>query len=586
MYAARMTWPRGVLAVILVGSALIKLPNLGHRALKGLDESFHAIVAQNLLRHPWAPTLHDGPAIAVDKSDWQNSPVFLHKPPMAMWQIALSYAVLGVNTLALRVPSLLLSTLAVWLTYRIGRELVDETAGLIGAALQGFNPVIAMLVHGNVFSDHVDISLLFWTELAIWLLLRAVRSGKRIDEILCGVAQGFAFLSKLYPALIVTVLAIVARFLLPSPGTPGEGQGEGLSLSGAGGPSPQPSPGVPGEGVRGVRVSLILASTLITILPWNLYAFMRWPDQFLYEQFHALRHLSQDIEQYAGPWDRLVFDYWLQVFHVYYPAVLVAAILVIIRAWRTKDAKLWLLVTWAIGVLIPHLLATSKTPTATLIGWPPMWIMLGYLISQALRGCAMSAGAWAGSMVLPLILHREIPTGGWGYPSVPGLAAAIMLEHLWVVWYVLIALTVGVATVFIPRKSLRLSLCAIAGASMLILAARPSGYGKLCWNVQRVGQNEPSFPQIGPVAQKLPRDAILIVKEQFKLENKTLQFYARRSCYPLRGSWQDVAQRVLDAGGLPYLVSDKPFELPVVFKGDGRVVYACTPGAYDAAPHE
>jgi hypothetical protein len=197
----------------------------------------------------------------------------------------------------------------------------------------------------------------------------------------------------------------------------------------------------------------------------------------------------------------------------------------------------------------------------------------------------MSAGAWLATLALPLAFHHDFSTRGWGYPSTPGFAV-IMREHMWIVWYVLIALVLGTAVSFVRHKPFRLSLCALAAASMLMLSLRPGGYGRRCWSVQKVGQNEPSFQQIGPFAQKLPREAIFIVDEQVKLENKTLQFYARRSCYPLRGEWQNVAQSILDAGGLPYLVSDKPLDLPVVFQGDGRTVYACTPRAYDAARHE
>jgi 4-amino-4-deoxy-L-arabinose transferase-like glycosyltransferase len=544
-----------------VTSALIKLPNLGHRALQGLDESFHAIVAQNLLKHPWLPTLYDGPAIDLGYEQWQTATVFLHKPPMAMWQIALSYLLFGVNTLALRLPSLLLSTAAVWLTYRIGRELVDETAGLIAAGLQGFNPVIAMLVHGNVFADHVDISLLFWTELAIWFLLRAMRSGRRADFVLCGVAQGFAFLSKVYPALIVTVLLVVA-----------------VALS--------------RKRPVGPRIGTVLGATLLTILPWNLYAFMRWPDQFLHEQFHALRHLSQDIEQYAGPWDRLVFDYWVQVFHMYYPAVLVAAIVVIVRAWRLKDPRLWFLAAWAVGVLVPHLLATSKTPTATLIGWPPLWIMLGYLISQATKSCTMSAGAWAAAMVAPLFFvdREDIVTRGFGYPAIRGFAV-IMQQQLWVVWCVVTALAVGVAATFVRRRWVRLSLCSIGVGFMLLLAIqsgipnRPRGYVLRCWDVQNIGKNEPCFPEISSYARRLPHEAVFVVDERTKDENKTLQFCARRSCYrlPAQLSLDDVAQEITRSGGLPYIVTERTLELPVVFRGDDRLVYACTPEARSAA---
>jgi 4-amino-4-deoxy-L-arabinose transferase len=158
-----------ILALVLLGTFLLKLHNLGHASIKPLDEVFHGIVAQNFLKHPLTPTLNDGPAIPTRPGDWQNGTVWLHKPPMAMWQMAVSYVILGVNTFAMRLPSAILSTLAVWLTYLIGKELLDPLAGLIAAVVQAFNAPILMIVHGYVFSDHVDIALLFWVELSIWL---------------------------------------------------------------------------------------------------------------------------------------------------------------------------------------------------------------------------------------------------------------------------------------------------------------------------------------------------------------------------------------------------------------------------------
>ena len=106
----------------------------------------------------------------------------------------------------------ILSTAAAWITYAIGRDLIDRTAGLVAAALQAFCPAIVMLVHGYVFSDHVDIAFLFWSELGIWLVVRAMlekESALRLWTyvILAGVAQGLAFLSKSYPALIIIGVA-------------------------------------------------------------------------------------------------------------------------------------------------------------------------------------------------------------------------------------------------------------------------------------------------------------------------------------------------------------------------------------------
>lgn len=552
-----------VLAVILVGSFVLKLPNLGHPSLKPLDESFHAIVAANLMKHPWAPTLHDGPAIEADPSDWQNSRIWLHKPPMALWQIALSYAIFGVNTLALRLPSAILATLAVGLTYLIGKELLDETAALVAAALQAFNAPIAMLVHGYVFSDHIDISLLFWTELGIYALIRALRTQRRADLILCGVAQGLAFLSKSYPALIVTGLCAVVWLWNRS------------RLSGR-------------------SYAVIAMATLLTLGPWNLYAFMRWPDQFMHENLHALRHLTEDIEQWAAPWDRVVFDYWIRVFHVYYVAVFVAAIVVCIRAWRLRDLRLAILAAWGLGVLIPHLLATSKTMTATLIGWPAMWLMLGYLVSQALGGCGMSAGAWAAAVLLGLLIGADdIPISGWGYPSTPGFAV-IMAEHVWVVWHVIAALLAGVVVAILRRRWLRQGACVAAAATMLFLAVRwwngdaPRGYAYLAWRVTQIESDRPSFAAIGRFIRRLPGDSVFMVDERpqldNKLENKLIQFVGRRSCYPLKTlAWQEIGQMIIAAGGVPYVISADAIDLPAVFHGDGRTIYACTPKARSAA---
>src|ERR1700733_4176310 len=200
----RLDTKTALLALILICSFALKLHHLGHQSLKPLDESFHAIVAENFLKHPLTPTLNDVQLVPRDFRNWQNAHIWLHKQPIAMWQIAISYALFGVSAFALRLPSAILSTIAVWLTYLIGIELLDTTAALIAAALQAFNPVILSLVHGYLFREHVDISLLLWTQVSIYFLVRFLRTQRRKDLILCGIAQGLAFLSKTYPALIVS----------------------------------------------------------------------------------------------------------------------------------------------------------------------------------------------------------------------------------------------------------------------------------------------------------------------------------------------------------------------------------------------
>lgn len=563
---------RAALAVILFGSFLLSLHHLDHPAVKPLDEVFHAIVARNLLKHPLTPTLVDRPWLAYNASDWLSNYIWLHKPPMALWQIALSYRVLGVNTLGLRFPSAVLAALAAWLTYLIGAELLDRTAGLIAAALQALNPVIMMIVHGYVFSDHVDIALLFWTELAIYFLARAVRTGRRIDLILCGAAQGLAFLSKTYPALIVTVVALAA-WLLPRTAL---ARGSARCLSARG-------------------VGWIILATVVIAAPWMTYTAVRFPDEFSYENLQILHHLNQNVENWAAPWDRLAFGYWISIFHVFYPAALAAGIWAIVRAAQTRDLKIWLVIAWTLGVMTPHLLVTSKTMSATLIGWPPAWLLLGFMISRAVRGDHWALGIWSISMLLAAVWIRadDIPRQGWG-PG-PGGFGSIMMQHPWVIWHVAAALIGGcIAALALAGPRMRWARGGLIGASCvlaLLVAVRggrrdhPAGYVRETIAVTNIDARTPDFSDIGNFAAHLPANAAFIVDERERLENKLVEFATDRSCYPLeRHDWQPTARALTATGALPYLVTPGALDLPIVYEDPARnIVYACTPAAQRAA---
>ena len=199
-----------LLFVVILSSGLLKVQHLGHPSLHSPDECCHALVAKNLLKHPLKPTLIDTPYLPTFAFDWGANHIWLHKPILGLWQIAGSYWLFGVSTWALRFPSVILSTLAVWLTYLIGKELLSRQAGFIAATIQAFSPFLMRLIHGYQFSDAVDVSLLFWTEFAIYFLVQALRREKWRDICLAGFGQGCAFLSKSYLALIVTGLIVTA----------------------------------------------------------------------------------------------------------------------------------------------------------------------------------------------------------------------------------------------------------------------------------------------------------------------------------------------------------------------------------------
>jgi 4-amino-4-deoxy-L-arabinose transferase-like glycosyltransferase len=569
-----------LLLVILAASFALKLRHLDHPAIKPLDEVFHAIVARNFLKHPFTPTLVDRPYLSFNPNDWTSNHIWLHKPPLAMWQIAFFDSIVGVTTLSLRLPSAILSTLACWLTYLIGVRLLDRPAALIAATLQAFNPVILMLVQGYVFSDHVDISLLFWTELSILFLIRALpplspltpatgtpgegRGGGReqcctINVILCGISQGLAFLSKTYPALIVTLLALVAwRKLGPK------------------------------------KIATLLISTALTLLPWLTYTAIRFPHEFAHENLQILQHLSENIENWAAPWDQVVFYYWISIFHVFYPAILASAVIFLYHTWREKRFEQILILAWAVGVITPNLLATSKPMCATLIGWPALWLIFADLISRALRRDLLSLAAWLTSMLLAAIFltEKSIPTGGenWGRTDLP--FAYIMRQHLGVIAQAALAVGTGFAMQRIKpshkQHRVAVSLASLATLFLTLSFAiphHPRGYAIVAFDVTSINAQSPGYPHLSEFSTKLPENAAFLVDEHQRLENKVVEFYTDRSCYPAtQTNWQSLASQLAQSGALPYLLTPANLNLPVVYvdPDQNRTLYACTPAALAA----
>ena len=66
----RMLFPPLGLGLVLWTTFVLKLYNLDHTGLTRWDEVFHAVVAQNVLKHPLKPTLVDVPYLPYDETKW------------------------------------------------------------------------------------------------------------------------------------------------------------------------------------------------------------------------------------------------------------------------------------------------------------------------------------------------------------------------------------------------------------------------------------------------------------------------------------------------------------------------------------
>ncbi len=529
---------------VLALAAVVELPGLGHGALSYWDESFHAIVARNLLKHPLTPTLIDDPVIPYDVRDWGANHIWLHKPILPLWQIAASFALIGVNTLALRLPSALLRVGSVWLTFLIGRRLFDSRSGLWAAVLQAVNPMTVLLVQGYLFGDHIDSSLLFYVELAVYFLVRTIQSGSRLDAILAGGAAGLAYLSKSYLAVIVVGLAGTA-WALPRIGLCRRDESR----------------------VSMYHILLIGTAAVATALPWTLWCLYRFPLEYLHEHGYVFTHLNSDVEGWGAPWGRVVSDFLIGIYHVFYTPVLTAVVVSSIQAVRQRKTAIWLPLAWWLGVLIPHLLARTKTPSATLIALPAAYLLLGRLIVEVLRARTKAWIFCGAAFIVAVAWPALIPEWGRSTGDIRLSSIEWFRRSWWVAGHLLATGVLGFGLRRIDHESnvrTTARMRRIVVICLLVLIARTA------WSalqVSRRNQNRRDVQELADfVRTRLPVNAILIFDGPDWGDHMAIMFFSGRTCYyPRDRDVDSLAADIENHCAIPYVVSTNSRYGPVVF---------------------
>ncbi len=550
-----------VLAVLLAGTFALRLKGVGHTAL-GIDESCHAIVARSLLDDPFRPMLYREDSVFADRLSWIHGTVWLHKPILPLWTIAASYAALGVDTFALRFPSVVLATACVLITYFIGRELFGRRAGLVAAAIQAVDPCLQTLVDGRVFSDHVDVSLLFWTEVSILFLLRAWRTGRTRDAAIAGAAAGAAYLSKYFLGFLSPGLALVLWFATR----------RGLRRDGA-------------AGFCGRQLGVMAGGAVAVAGPWVSSCLVRFRELFVHEHVYALAHIAEAKEKWDAPWDRLVFDYAPFVLGFAYTAVACAALVGTVRMWKNRVPELGFTLLWGVAVLVPHLVATTKTPTATLIAAPAAFVLVGWLVVRAIEGDELAVAANLGFGLASFLVRQPHPVIRRGAPEAGGFCAVLAEQPwIWKQWAVAAVAGVGILAAARIRRRLRLG----DGARRVALVAMGLGVlGSLGWigwrdlrdsrQVGRYREDTPDFRATGLwLADHVPDDAVVLFDSTAAGEQLKATFWSGRECRALRGiPMAKAVSRIRAAGRKAYLVSARPQGFPELFRaeGDGRAVF-------------
>lgn len=134
------------------------------------DESFHALVASNLIDNPLIPRLHTENLFKGEHYSWTSSYIWLHKPPLFLWQMMLFIDQFGASPFVIRLPSIIMHVLSVFIIYRIANLLGLSVYGRLIAiflfAISRYNIEMAV---GVIGMDHNDVSFGFYFLIAYWL---------------------------------------------------------------------------------------------------------------------------------------------------------------------------------------------------------------------------------------------------------------------------------------------------------------------------------------------------------------------------------------------------------------------------------
>jgi 4-amino-4-deoxy-L-arabinose transferase len=177
------------------------------------DERFHALVAKNLIEDPLRPTLYKHPVEQYDYCDWTRNHIWLSKPPVPLWLMAISIHAFGLHEFAVRVPGIIAAILATLLTYYIARRFLSDRQAIFASLLYAIHPVISDLAAGRVSSDGVESVFLFFIVLSCYFVFLDPPGKPRTSSyLLTGAFSGLAVLSKWQPGLLPIVLLFVFHF--------------------------------------------------------------------------------------------------------------------------------------------------------------------------------------------------------------------------------------------------------------------------------------------------------------------------------------------------------------------------------------
>ncbi len=375
---------RWLLAAVGVGIALNLLVANHSTPLWDQDEAAYAGFAHTMLQTgDWA----------IPEFAWSEPH---RKPPLHFWLVASSFAVLGENTFALRLPGALAFgltclLLALWGAPVFGRERAWGGALVLGSSVAPLFGKVAL----------VDGSLLLAQTVAVLGLLRFMHSQRWRWAAVMGVGLAAGMLLKGPPVLIVVIGAMGVIAVL----------------------HPQ----------RRALIRLhpwaVIPLAALPLLLWGWVAWLRDGGEFVrwMLDWYVLRRASSAVFGQTGPPGTYLASFALLLFPWF--GLLPAALVRTVRRLRARDpvyiaAAAWLCSGWLIYELLP-----SKLPAYALGAYPALAVILADqaldLTAERLRSSWLLKGGLVFQLLLALVLAGALVGGA--FLLIPGQVLASLI---------------------------------------------------------------------------------------------------------------------------------------------------------------
>lgn len=237
------------------------------------DEAFHGLVAKHLSENPLKPMLYKEMFFEHDYKNWWDASVWLHKQPWFLWQMALSIKIFGPSFFAVRLPSLIYSTVGIFFIYEIGKNITNKRVGFYAAIFYCLNNYMNEQLSGAVATDHNDVVFITLIYASFWAFTRYLNQSTLRNALLIGLFCGLAILTKWLVGLLV--FFCWGWYVIF-------------------------------ENHKNLKVSSFydliksLSLALIIAIPWQIYILLRFPLESRFEYSFNSKHINEVVEGHSG----------------------------------------------------------------------------------------------------------------------------------------------------------------------------------------------------------------------------------------------------------------------------------------------